>query len=346
MKKPNILKKGDTIAIVSPSWGGPSICPHIYENGVKNLKQLGLNIIELPTARMDAKKLYMNPQIRAEDINNAFYDQHIDGIVATIGGTDSARILKYLDMNIIKNNPKFLMGYSDITTLTTWLNQHGLVTFNGPSIMAGFSQWNSFTDEYRQYIEDYLFISKGNIAIPEFSSYSDGYPEWSDKNNIGKINQLKENDGIHFIQGRGVAEGELFGGCLEVLEMLKGTDYWPESSFWQNKILFLETSEDKPSIDYVKFWLRNYGIMGIFDKISGIVFGRARDYSMEEKLELEKTILSVVNDEFGNSDIPIVCNMDFGHTDPQIILPLGVKYRIDSENKKIIQIESAFMDSI
>ncbi len=344
MKKPDILEKGDNIAIVSPSWGGPSACPHIYESGIKNLRELGFNIIEMPAARMDAEKLYRNPQIRAEDINNAFYDKNINGIIAAIGGSDSCRILKYLDTDTIKNNTRFFMGYSDTTTITTWLNQQGLVTFNGPSVMAGFSQWNSFTEEYRQYIKDYLFIGSDNLVIPEFPSYSDGYPGWADKNNTGKIKPVKENDGMHFIQGSGISEGELFGGCIEVLEMIKGTEYWPDADFWQDRILFLETSEEKPSVDYVKYSLRNYGVMGVFEKLSGLLFGRARDYSDEEKKELEKTVLSVVNGEFGNSDIPVVCNMDFGHTDPQLILPLGVKYRIDAENRKIIQTESAFND--
>ncbi|MBN1646583.1 MAG: LD-carboxypeptidase [Spirochaetales bacterium] len=344
MKKPARLKKGDSLALVSPSWGGPSVCPHIYESGIKNLRELGLNIIDMPAARMDAEKLYRNPQIRAEDINNAFSDKNINGIIASIGGSDSARILKYLDTDTIKNNPKFFMGYSDTATITTWLNQHGLVTFNGPSVMGGFSQLHSFPEDYRQYIRDYLFISRDCMEIPEFPSYSEGYPEWADKNNTGKIKPVKENDGMHFIQGSGISEGELFGGCIEVLEMLKGTEYWPTPDFWQDKILFLETSEEKPSVDYVKYSLRNYGIMGVFDLISGLLFGRARDYSDQEKEKLEKTVLSVVSGEFGNPDLPVVCNMDFGHTDPQLILPLGVKYRIDAENRKVIQAESAFAE--
>ncbi|MFH0906518.1 MAG: LD-carboxypeptidase, partial [archaeon] len=98
MIKPNKLKKGDTIAIVSPSWGGPSIFPHIYENGLKILKEeLALKIKEFPSAKAKAEFLYNNPKFRAEDINKAFSDKEVKAIFVSIGGDDSVRILKYLD---------------------------------------------------------------------------------------------------------------------------------------------------------------------------------------------------------------------------------------------------------
>jgi len=346
MKKPRRLNIGDNIAIISPSWGGPSICPHIYDEGIKNLEGLGFNIIEYPTARMDAEEIYNNPQKRAEDINAAFANDNIHGIISTIGGSDSVRILKYLDIETIKRNPKFIMGYSDFTTINTYLNLQDLVTFNGPSIMAGFSQLNSFPMEYRKYIKDYLLNPNEMNLLPIFSGYSDGYPEWADKNNIGKIKPVQKNDGIHYLQGSGSFSGTLFGGCIEVLEMMKGTDFWPKKDFWDNKILFLETSEDKPSIDYITFWLRNYGAMDVFDRLSGVLFGRARDYSIEEKEKLDAAIKSVIQIEFGNSTLPILTNLDFGHTDPQIILPLGINIEVDINNKTLNQTESAFENSM
>jgi len=342
LNKPRQLKKGDNLAIISPSWGGPSVFPHIYEEGLSNLKDFGFNIIEFPTAKMDARKLYENPQIRAEDINNAFADSNIHGIISTIGGSDSIRILKYLDITTIKENPKFIMGYSDFTTINTYLNINGLVTFNGPAIMAGLSQLKSFTQDYKKYVSDYLFLPKNEHIIPEFATYSDGYPDWMNKNNVGMVNTPKKNEGAHYLQGSGVFSGKLFGGCIEVLEMMKGTDFWPARGFWKDKILFLETSENKPSIENVEYWLRNYGVMGVYDEISGILFGRARDYSDEEKENLDDAIISIIKNEFGKPKLPIVSNLNFGHTDPQIILPLGINFEIDIDKKYINQMESAF----
>lgn len=138
---PAKLKKGDTIAVLSPSWGGPGLFPHIHDQGLRVLREeFGLEIKEYPTSRAEADYLYRHPAIRAADVNAAFADPQIKAIIATIGGDDSVRILPYLEPTIIRDNPKILMGYSDITTLLTYCNQLGLVTFNGPSVMAGFSQ--------------------------------------------------------------------------------------------------------------------------------------------------------------------------------------------------------------
>ena len=115
--KPHKLKKGDTIAIISPSWGGPSVFPHIHENGLKALREeFGLSIKEYPTARAEADFLYHQPEARAVDVNQAFADPEVKAIIASIGGDDSIRILPFLNPDIIQSNPKILMGYSDTTT--------------------------------------------------------------------------------------------------------------------------------------------------------------------------------------------------------------------------------------
>ena len=125
-----------------------------------------------------------------------------------------------------------------------------------------------------------------------------------------------------------------------MLEFLKGTRFWPTASHFDGAILFFETSEEKPTVNNVKYMLRNYGSMGVLDRIHGILFGRARSYTEEEKAQLDSVILQVVRDEFGRPDIPIVTNLDFGHTDPQWILPLGVQISVDSDRKLLELVES------
>ncbi|MCF2856976.1 LD-carboxypeptidase [Pseudoalteromonas sp. SMS1] len=346
MIKPKRLKPGDNIAVLSPSTGLPSVFPHIFECGIRNLTKLGFNVVAYPTARMAIDKVFNNPKQRADDINHAFADSNIQGIIATIGGNDSARILKYLDPHIIKANPKFFMGYSDFTAVSVYVNQLGLVTFNGPSVMAGFSQLHSFPQAYQDYVKSFLFDDVSDSVLPVFSHYSDGYPDWAEPSNEGKIHPQQRNDGPRFLQSSdahgGCVSGQLFGGCLEVLEMLKGTQYWPDASFWRGKILFFETSEEKPTIDYVRYWLRNYGVMGVFEHVSGVIFGRARDYSNEEKALLDDMIVSVVAGEFGCDQLTLVSNLDFGHTDPQFILPQGVMAEINSHLRQIRLLESPF----
>lgn len=150
-----------------------------------------------------------------------------------------------------------------------------------------------------------------------------------------------DHDGWHWISGSGTAVGQLFGGCIEVLEFLKGTDYWPTKDFWRGRIVFFETSEDKPTIDQIRYWLFNYGLQGVFDSASALLFGRARDYSPEEKIDLDCAIREVVVDQFGATDLPIVTNLDFGHTDPQWIMPLGVRAEIDCAKKSFRLLEPA-----
>jgi len=338
--KPARLVFGDTVAIVSPSWGGPSRFPHIYENGLKTLREFGLQIKEYPSARASGEFLASHPEFRAKDINDAFADVEVKAIFASIGGDDSVRILPFLNSDLIQNNPKIVMGYSDTTSLLTFINQLGMVTFYGPSIMAGFSQAESLPGSFTEHIKQMLFSPQAPLEYTSYGQYCNGYPEWSEAANLGKTKELRGDTGWRFIQGTGVVSGELYGGCIDVLESLNGTDFWPEREFWNGKILFFETSEEKPSVLRVRRMLRNYGMQGIFNKAVAVLFGRARDFTDEEKEELDQMIIEVIKGEFGNADISVVTNMDFGHTDPQLILPLGVKAEVDSTQQTFRLLEA------
>jgi len=342
--KPKRLCKGDTVAVVSPSWGGPSQFPHIYESGLRTLEGLGLVIKEYPSARKDADYLYNNPEFRAKDINDAFADPKVKGIITSIGGDDSVRILPFIDLDIIRSNPKVILGYSDTTTLNTWLNQAGLVTLNGPSIIAGLSQWNSLGERFQEHIRSMLFKNPDHYNYIPYESYSNGYPDWKDKSNTGKVKDPVKNPGWNWLSGDGSIEGELFGGCIEVFEFLKSTRFWPKDEFWDGKILFLETSEDKPTAEQVKWMIRNYGMQGVLDRIGALLIGRARDYSDDEKRKLDENIFKIVRQEFKRPDLPIVTNMDFGHTDPQWIMPLGIRAKIDCNKKVFMLVEKVFED--
>lgn len=330
------LKPGDCIAVVTPSWAGPNAFPDIYELGLKNISELlELKIVEMESARFDSETLSKHPEIRAGDIHMAFADPNIKGIIASIGGEDSIRILPFLDLKSILSRPKLFMGYSDTTTLLSWLSLNGLPTFHGPSVMAGWAQIRQFGPDYLNHVKEILFArAPAPYAYRPFSVWSEGYPNWGDRKTLGHVTRLSPNsDSWHWLQGSGIAEGSLWGGSMEVLEMMKGTRFWPAPNFWTGKILLLETSEMVPDVDFVRFWLRNYGIQDVFSEISAILVGRARGYTPEQKLELDATLRSVVADEFGQKALPIVTNMDFGHTDPQLILPLGAPYRIDCTAK-------------
>ena len=339
--KPVRLRTGDTVALVSPSWGGPHAHPKVFELGQDNLeREFGLRIKEFPTARMSDEELYADPKARADDINAAFADPEVRAVIASIGGYDSVRILPFIDFSACLGTPKVVLGYSDTTTITTALNLHGLVTFNGPSVMAGFAQLRHLPRELSAHVRRVLMEPCDRTVYTPFPEWCEHYLRWDMPNYDGEVGRLVPHDGWRWLQP-GRAVGALFGGCIEVLEFMKGTRFWPEPDFWDGRILFVETSEEKPSPANVGYMLRNYGMMGVFDRIAGLLIGRARDYAHQEKEELYELIKRIVSFEFGRPHLPIAANLDFGHTDPQWIMPLGCRFEFDSDRQSMTLVEPA-----
>ena len=344
MKKPQRLKPGSRIAIISPSSGLPHLFPDTYELGLRNLEELmGFEVMEMPSARMTPQQLYSNPKLRADDINQCFKDASIEGIITSIGGYESIRILPFLDTEAILSNPKFIMGFSDATTFLTYLNQLGMFTFYGPSVMAGLAQMKHLPNSYTEHVKAILFSEDFPYHYAPYAEWTNGYKDWSKLETLGECHEFHPNEaGWSFLQGSTVQQGTLWGGCIEVLEFMKSTKFWPHESFWKDKILFFETSEEKPSPRQVGYMLRNYGMQGVLSEINGLIFGRAKDYTEAEKEELNKIIIDVVNEEFGAGHLPVVVDFDFGHTDPKLILPLGGKVRIDPLAREIVLLDSPF----
>jgi muramoyltetrapeptide carboxypeptidase LdcA involved in peptidoglycan recycling len=339
--RPSRLRPGDAVAVVATSWGGPSVFPHVFERGIETLRrELALEVRELPTCRMTPAELWASPEARAKDLNDAFADPSIRAIFVAIGGVDSVRILPFLDPAPALGDPKILLGFSDTVTQLVFYHAAGLVTFNGPSVMAGFAQMASFPGA-AGHVRSVLFEPAASFDYRPFSAWVDGYANWGDPANAASVGELRAHDGWHWLQGSGAVRGRLFGGCGEVLEMLKGTPYWPEPAAWDGRLFFIETSEDAPTPDTVSYWLRNYGMQGVFDRISGLLVGRARGYSDEDKARLDELVVRVVAGEFRRPDVPIVSNLDFGHTDPQWVLPLGVLAEIDADARSIRLLEPA-----
>jgi muramoyltetrapeptide carboxypeptidase LdcA involved in peptidoglycan recycling len=335
-RRPPRLREGDTVAVVSISGGAASLFPGVYELGLRNLeRRFGLRVKEYPTARAEGRFLYENPIRRAEDVNAAFADPDVKAILSAIGGDDSVRILPHLDADAIQSNPKVLMGFSDFTTLLIYANQVGLVTFHGPAVMAGFSQLASLSPDFSDHIQEILFRPAPTYVYRPYSHFSDGYPDWGVSANLGQINERRSSTGWTWLQGDSIVTGHLTGGCADALEFLKGTPHWPASTYWDGAVLFLETSEEKPLPHQVQRWLRNYGSQGILDRIVALLIGRPRGYSPKEKQDLDERIRRVVATEFGKADLPIVTNLDFGHTDPQLVLPLGVPVEVNCRGRTL-----------
>jgi muramoyltetrapeptide carboxypeptidase LdcA involved in peptidoglycan recycling len=185
--------------------------------------------------------------------------------------------------------------------------------------------------------------------IGEIRPNADGWTaemlSWENPENQYRKRKLMPSTGWKFIQGKGVRQGHLMGGCLEVLDFLRGTDFWPEPSAWQDAILFLETSEEAPPPNVLKYALRSYASMKILHRLSGILFARpGGDISPERFKEYDEVLHQVVNEEEGLSELPIITHVDFGHTDPMFVLPYGVRAEIDCKTRKFTILENAVID--
>jgi len=345
--KPKKLQRGDYVAAVSLSWGGPATFPHRYQSGVRQLEAtFGLEVVAMPHTCKDAQFLKQHPEARAADLMQAFADERIAAIFSTIGGDDSIRILPYLDLDVIRENPKVFMGYSDTTITHMAMMQAGVASFYGPSIMAGFAENLGMFSYTIDAIERTLFQSGKVGDIRENKQgWTNELLDWGNSKNQGIKRTLYPPMERIFLQGKGIHSGRLLGGCLEVLDWMRGATSWPPQSAWKGAILFIETSEEAPTPTRVKRILRSFAAAGVLQELSGLLVGRpGGDIKPSSFGAYDQAILEVVRGELGLEELPIVSRMDFGHTDPMGVLPIGVNAVIDCSTRSIRISENAVTD--
>lgn len=341
MIKPKTLKPGDKVAVVSLSKGllGEPNMIHKYEIAKKRLKDdFGLELVAMPNALKGMKFVYEHPELRAKDLMDAFKDSSIAGIICALGGDDTIRLLPYIDYSVIKNNPKIFTGYSDTTANHLMLHKAGLVSFYGPTIMCEFGQYTKMFDYTAEAVKNIFFKDSAGLEIKSSPVWSDDFIPWGEENMNKQLKTRPEEHGYELLQGSGTVEGFLLGGCLEVLQICNGTSIWPTLDEWKDKILLLETSDEKPTPDQLKYFMRNFGAQGIFDVIKGILVGKpAGETYYEEYKDVIKKMLK----EHHAENLPVLYNINVGHAAPIGILPLGTKVKVDFSNKRIFLVESA-----
>ena len=348
MTKPNELKIGDTVAIVSLSKGilGEKYISHELEIGKRRLNEMGLNVVFMPNSLKGKEYLNNHPEARAEDLKLAFADDNINAIICAIGGNDTYRLLPYLMedqefINNVKTHPKIFMGFSDTTINHLMFYKLGLSTFYGPSFITDLAELDKnmlpYTEKYFKKLfswDDNLEIESSPVWYQERESY--GVSE------IGKSRGIvNEEHGFEVLNGSGIVEGELFGGCLDSInsilvgkcpeekELFEKYNLLPTKEDLKGKILFLETSETKITPEELSKALNTFKENRFFETINGVIIGKpiANMYYDEYK--------EVYTNFFKNTNIPVMYNVNFGHSVPRCIIPYGVKAKIDYDNKKI-----------
>lgn len=340
MIKPEGLKKGDKVAVVSLSSGmiGEKNYIHKYYLGKKRLEEeFGLEVVAMPNALKGAKFIEEHPELRAKDLMDAFKDPTIKAIICAIGGLDTIRITPYIDYDAIRDNPKIFMGYSDTTANHFMMQKAGLVSYYGPCIMTDFAEYVKMFDYTKENIQKVLFENIENYEIKSSEYWSDDFVSWEEKNINQQRKLKKESHGYELLQGNGKVVGKLLGGCIDAFPIYIGTPIWPTLEEWKDKILFLETSEDKPPVEYLRCYLMNLGAQGIFDVVKGIIVGKPQaEAHYEEYKEIYKQVLK----DFNKEDLPVLYNVNFGHSVPICVLPIGTDVEVDFDLKKIALVES------
>ena len=341
MIKPERLRKGDKVAIVSLSSGmlGEKQYLHKYDLGKRRLEEkFGLEVITMPNALKGIQYLYEHPEKRAEDLMNAFKDTSIKAIICAIGGDDTIRLLPYIDYNIIKNNPKIFMGFSDTTVNHLMMYKAGVVSYYGPALICDFAEYVDMYNYTEDAIRKLLFEAQENYEIKKCDYWTNEHISWCEENINKQKTRIKDSKGYEVIQGTGKVTGKLLGGCLDAFPIYVGTEVWPSLDEWKDKILFLETSEDKPAPSLITYYLRNLGAQGILNAAKGIIVGKPQD---EKYYEEYKDVYRRILKEFNRTDMPVLYNVNFGHSSPIGIIPYGIECELDIDNKKIILLESA-----
>lgn len=332
--KPPALQAGDTIGIVSPSFGAAGLFPERREHALKQIEALGFLWKLSPHAVNVSGYVSDTPENRAADIQTMFADPEVKAIVAAIGGDHSSHLFPLLDFEQIAAHPKIFMGFSDITVLNIAIwKATGLTTFNGPALMTDFGEFPTMLDYTKTWLKAVLCNPQPAGALQPADSWTEEFLDWEQSEIWRKPRKMRPSTGWTWLKP-GRSQGVLIGGCIESLQHLRGTRFWPD---WKGAIFFWETSEEKPEPAEIDSLLMDCENMGVLDQLAGMLVGRPMLYSDREKQELRDIILA----RTAKYDFPVVTDMDFGHTSPQLTLPIGCRAEIDSENHRVAILDAA-----
>lgn len=308
---PEKLKIGDEVRVIAPSRSMKILSKDTIDFAKKRLEDLGLKVTFGKYVN-ECEDDYNCPSLehRLEDLHDAFSDKNVKAVLTVIGGYNSNQMLKYIDYELIKNNPKIFCGFSDITALSNAIYaKTDLITYSGVHF-SSFGMEKGF--EYSEKYFKKMFMENEEIEIQSSEEWSNDswYKDQEHRNFI-------KNEGM-FVINEGKAEGKIVGGNLCTLNLLQGTEFMPNI---EDKILFLEDDALTGNELLVNFDRDLQSLIHLpnFKKVKGIVLGRAEiesDMTREKWIKLIKTKKELEN-------IPVIANCDFGHTTPIFTFPIG-----------------------
>jgi len=333
-------RPGDRVAVVSPSAGLPALFPEVHELGLRRLREeLGLEPVEFPTTRV----LGAPAADRAADLHAAFVDPSIAAVLATIGGDDQLTVLRHLDPEVLRANPKPFFGYSDNTNLLNFLWRLGTVGYHGGSVMVHLGRSGAVHPMTVESLRAALF-THDEVDLVAPAEFGDEPNFWGTPGALETEPPMRPADGWQW-HGRAdrVIEAPSWGGNLEVLSWLLMADQVDSPPAFAGMVLMVETSEELPVAVEVYRILRSIGERGLLGQFAAILVGRPKAWDFAQRFTLDErlayaaaqqdAVLRAV-DEYA-PDATVVLNVDIGHTDPQLIVPYGGTIRVDGPARRI-----------
>lgn len=334
------LQRGDRVAILSPSFAAPGKWPHIYELGIARLMEVfGLEAIAFPAT----DKLGATGEERAADLIAAFSDPDIKAVIASLGGNDQVTYVKNLPAEPFANHPKPFFGYSDNTHFANFLWNLGVPSFYGGALFTQFAMQGKMDDFTVEYLRHALFDDAA-FELRASDTFNEKGLDWGDPENLEQVRTYEPNSGWVWKGATTSAEGITWGGCLESIdELLRHSIQLPALDEFEHIVLMTETSEEMPDTEYVRRVYRALGERGILGRVRGVLVGRPKAWEFDKQLSDDERAAyrraqqDAIEGEMQkyNPDIPVVFNLNFGHTDPQIPMPYGQKVTITPSERGI-----------
>lgn len=321
---PDKLSHGDEIRVIAPSRSLSIISEENIRRAKLNLESEGYLVSFSENCREIDVFNSSSIQSRVEDLHNAFLDPNVKAILTSIGGYNCNQILPYVDFELIKENPKIICGYSDITALSNAIYaKTGLVTYSG----IHFSTWGM--EQYSSYNREKFTacLSSGEEYKVDYLDYWTDDLWFMDQDN----RSVYRNSGPYVIN-QGQSQGTILGGNLCTLNLLQGTEFIPDLT---GSIIFIEDDNmsGKAGDFYAQVFDRDLESLTQhrgFEKVRGIVIGR-----FQHNTNISKAVLtSIVKNKSALSDIPVVADYDFGHTNPILTFPIGGECILQANNEK------------
>lgn len=309
------------IGIIAPASGLAHFFPNRVNYGKEFLEKNGFLVKFGDNSLKSENYCSAGIQERVHDINQALNDRDIDLILASIGGYNSNQLLEYLDYNKIKECKKIFCGYSDITCLILAIySKTKNIVLYGPTFLAEMCEYPQPFDYTWNYFLKAINMEKISYVQPTYEVTE--YVDWNiqEKKFIERKKEVNKYEWK--ILKKGSATSTIIGGNLSSILTIIGTEYLPTDIF-KNKILFLEDVDI--SIAEFDSFMQGMKLRGIFEKISGLIIGKFNENENNEK------IFNFLENFFVDYNIPIIYNVDLGHTNPKITIPIGATAMLECD---------------